>query len=62
MSTPLLLALAALLVLIAVSASRDLFNALRAQSERDAKRRLVPVRIDDNRDARARRMRDPYER
>ena len=62
MSTPLLLALAALLVLIAVPASRDLFNAMRAQSERDAKRRLVPVRIDDDRDARARRMRDPYDR
>jgi hypothetical protein len=62
MSTPLLLALAALLVLIAVPASRDLLNAMRAQSPRDAKRRLVPVRIDDDRDARARRMRDPYER
>lgn len=62
MSTPLLLALAALLVLIAVPASRDLFNAMRAQSERDAKRRLVPVRIDDDRDANTRRMRDPYDR
>ncbi|SAK47901.1 hypothetical protein AWB79_01228 [Caballeronia hypogeia] len=62
MSTPLLLALAALLVLIAVPASRDLFNAMRAQSERDAKRRLMPIRIDDDRDARARRMRDPYNR
>lgn len=62
MSTPLLLALAVLLVLIAVPASRDLFNAMRAQSERDAKRRLVPVRIDDDRDARVRRMRDPYDR
>ncbi|SAL19748.1 hypothetical protein AWB70_00977 [Caballeronia cordobensis] len=49
MSTPLLFALAALLVLIAVPASRDLFNAMRAQSERDAKRRLVPVRIKDER-------------
>ncbi|BAO86064.1 MULTISPECIES: hypothetical protein [Caballeronia] len=54
MSTPLLFALAALLVLIAVPASRDLFNAMRAQSERDAKRRLVPVRIKDER--------DPYDR
>ena len=62
MSTPLLLALAALLVLIAVPASRDLFNAMRAQSERDAKRRLVPVRIDDDRDATTRRMRDQYDR
>ena len=62
MSTPLLLGLAALLALIAVPASRDLFNAVRAQSERDAKRSLVPVRIDDERDARARRMRDPYDR
>ena len=62
MSTPLLLGLAALLALIAVPASRDLFNALRAQSERDAKRQLVPIRIDDDRDARARRMRDRYDR
>ena len=62
MSTPLLLALAALLVLIAVPASRYLFNATRAQSERNAKRRLVPVRIDDDREALARRMRDPYDR
>ncbi|KXU93515.1 hypothetical protein CR51_29485 [Caballeronia megalochromosomata] len=62
MSTPLLLALATLLVLIAVPASRDLLNALRERSEHDAKRRLVPVRIDDERDARARRMRDPYDR
>lgn len=49
MSTPLLLALAALLVLIAVPASRDLFNAMRERSERDAKTRLVPIRIDDER-------------
>ncbi|MDR5738660.1 MULTISPECIES: hypothetical protein [unclassified Caballeronia] len=49
MSTPLLIALAALLVLIAVPASRDLFNAMRAQSERQAKQRLVPIRIDDDR-------------
>ncbi|GGD53621.1 hypothetical protein [Caballeronia grimmiae] len=49
MSTPLLFALAALLVLIAIPASRDLFNAMRAQSERQAKQRLVPVRIDDGR-------------
>ncbi|BAN22850.1 hypothetical protein [Caballeronia insecticola] len=62
MSTPLLLALAALLTLIAVPASRDFFNAMRAQSERNAKRRLVPIRIDDERDARLRRMRDPYDR
>ncbi|WP_321791484.1 hypothetical protein [Caballeronia sp. J97] len=62
MSTPLLLALAVLLVLIAVPASRDLFNAMRAQSERNAKHRLVPVRIDDERDASARRPRDPYDR
>ncbi|WP_250512815.1 hypothetical protein [Caballeronia sp. INDeC2] len=62
MSTPLLLALAALLVLIAVPASRDLLNAMRAESERNAKRRLVPVRIDDDRDVRARRMRDPHDR
>ncbi|WP_248321947.1 hypothetical protein [Caballeronia sp. Sq4a] len=50
MSTPLLFALAALLVLVAVPASRDLFQAMRAQSEREAKRRLVPVRIDGERD------------
>jgi hypothetical protein len=50
------------MVLIAVPASRNLFNAIRAQSERDAKRRFVPIRIDDDRDARARRMRDPYDR
>ena len=62
MSTPLLLALATLLVLIAVPASRDLFNAMRARSERDAKQRLVPIRIDDDRAARARRERDPYDR
>ncbi|SAL75652.1 hypothetical protein AWB74_04860 [Caballeronia arvi] len=62
MGTPLLLALAALLVLIAVPASRDLFNAMRTQSERNAKRRLVPIRIDDDRDARMRRNRDPYDR
>jgi hypothetical protein len=49
MSTPLLLALAALLVLIAVPASRDLFNAMRARNERDARARLVPIRIDDGR-------------
>jgi hypothetical protein len=59
MSTPLLLALAALLVLIAVPASRDLFNAMRAQSERDTKRRLVPIRIDDER---RNHKRDPYDR
>ena len=62
MGTPLLLALAALLVLIAVPASRDLFNAMRAQSERNAKRRLVPIRIDDERDARMPNNRDPYDR
>jgi hypothetical protein len=62
MSTPLLLALAALLVLIAVPASRDFFNDMRGQSERNAKRRLVPVRIDDDPEARMRRMRDPYDR
>ncbi|SAK66018.1 hypothetical protein AWB82_03662 [Caballeronia glebae] len=62
MSTPLLFALAALLALIALPASRDAFNAMRAQSERDAKRRLVPVRIDDGRDALARRIRDSYDR
>ena len=62
MSTPLLLALAALLVLIAVPALRDLFNAVRAQSDRDAKRRLVPIRIDNDRDARMRRNRDSYDR
>jgi len=50
MSTPLLLALAALLILIALPASRDLFSAMRAHSERQAKRRLVPIRIDDDRD------------
>ncbi|MDR5833595.1 hypothetical protein [Caballeronia sp. LZ034LL] len=54
MSTPLLLALAALLLLIAIPASRDLFNAMRAQSERNARRRLVPIRIDDDRDPRRR--------
>jgi hypothetical protein len=61
MSTPFLLALAVLLVLIAVPASRDLFNTKRAQSEHDAKRRLVPIRIDDD-EARARRVRDRYDR
>ncbi|MDR5779115.1 hypothetical protein QCE63_06685 [Caballeronia sp. LZ065] len=54
MSTPLLLALAALLLLIVVPASRDLFNAMRAQSEREAQRRLVPIRIDDGRERRRR--------
>jgi hypothetical protein len=49
MSTPLLLALAALLVLIAVPASRDLFNAMRERSERNTKARLVPIRIHDDR-------------
>ncbi|SAK67392.1 hypothetical protein AWB80_03289 [Caballeronia pedi] len=62
MSTPLLIALAALLVLIAVPASRDFFNAMRGQPERDAKRRLVPIRIDDERDPRVRRPRDRYDR
>jgi hypothetical protein len=57
MSTPLLLALAALLVLIAIPASRDLFNAMR---ERGAKQRLVPIRIDDERAAR--RQRDSRDR
>jgi hypothetical protein len=52
MATPLLLALAALLVLIAVPASRDLFNAMRERNERDAKARLVPIRIDDDRQRR----------
>jgi hypothetical protein len=60
MSTPLLLALAALLMLIAVPASRDLFNAMRERGERDAKARLVPIRIDDERTAR--RARDHYDR
>ncbi|MDR5813016.1 hypothetical protein QCE62_05355 [Caballeronia sp. LZ033] len=54
MSTPLLLALAALLLLIAIPASRDLFNAMRAQSERNARGRLVPIRIDDDRETRRR--------
>jgi len=62
MSTPLLIALAALLALIAVPASRDFFNAMRGQSERDAKPRLVPIRIDDDRDPRVRRPRDHYDR
>jgi Tfp pilus assembly protein FimT len=48
MATPLLLALAALLVLIAVPASRDMFNAMRERNERDAKARMIPVRIDDD--------------
>jgi hypothetical protein len=49
MATPLLLALAALMVLIAVPASRDLFNAMRERNDREAKTRLVPIRIDDDR-------------
>ncbi len=44
MNTPLLLALAALLMLIAVPATRDLFNAMRERAERGAKERLVPAR------------------
>jgi hypothetical protein len=47
MGTSLLLAVAALVTLISVPASRDLFNAMRERNEREAKQRLVPIRIDD---------------
>jgi Tfp pilus assembly protein FimT len=57
MSTPLLLALAALMVLIAVPASRDLFNAMRERNERNTKTRLVPIRIDRSEHERQRRDR-----
>jgi hypothetical protein len=55
MSTPLLFALAALLMLIAIPATRDLFNAMRERAGRDARQRLVPIRIDHRRT----RERDP---
>jgi hypothetical protein len=58
MGTSLLLAVGALVTLIAVPASRDLFNAARQRSERDAKQRLVPIRIDDERTRRQRDSRD----
>ncbi len=47
MGTSLLLAVTALVTLIAVPASRDLFNAVRERNERDGKQRLVPILIDD---------------
>ncbi|MDR5800498.1 hypothetical protein [Caballeronia sp. LZ001] len=54
MSTPLMFALAALVSLIAVPASRELFNAMRAQSEEEARKRLIPIRVESNRDRRTR--------
>lgn len=54
MNTPLTLALASLLALIAVPATRELLRAKRDQS---ARRRLVPIRIE-----RANRPRDPQDR
>jgi hypothetical protein len=46
MNTPLTFALAMLLVLIAVPATRELLRAFRADA---AKKRLVPIRIETNR-------------
>jgi hypothetical protein len=46
MNTPLTFALAMLLVLIAVPATRELFGVLRDNA---ARKRLVPIRIDERR-------------
>ncbi|WP_159907652.1 hypothetical protein [Caballeronia humi] len=44
MNTPLMFALVMLLVLISIPATRELFRAFRDNS---AKKRLIPIRIDD---------------
>jgi Tfp pilus assembly protein FimT len=59
MNTPLLLAVASLMLLIATPATRDLLKTLRERSQRQ---RLVPIRIETQRVRRARDPRDEYDR